>query len=271
MPVNNTVSAFFRPALNRQGAAMQALTVVIHDVAPATLPACQSMLAMIAAVAPMPVSLLVVPRYHGAPSNPAFECWLDEMLAQGHELALHGYTHQDEGVTRGWADHLMRRWYTAGEGEFAGLDEGEAARRLAAGRDWFAAHDWPLHGFVAPAWLMSSGTRQALADQRFAYTATLSRLIELPSQCELPSQSIVFSTRTAWRRASSLVWNRAVAYAQRQSPLLRLELHPTDLAHPAVRASWSGLLADARSDREAMTVADAVHRLPATLWQPGSF
>lgn len=250
---------------------MRALTVVIHDVAPATLPACQRMLEMISAVAPMPVTLLVVPRYHGAPSNPAFEGWLDQMLAQGHELALHGYTHRDEGVMRGWADHLLRRWYTAGEGEFAGLGEAEAARRLIAGRDWFVAHDWPLHGFVAPAWLMSSGTRQALVDQRFTYTATLSRLIELPSQHELPSQSVVYSTRTAWRRAGSLVWNRVVAYAQRQSPLLRLELHPTDLAHPAIRAAWLKVLANACSGRQAMTVADAVIRLPAALWQPGSF
>lgn len=248
---------------------MRALTVVIHDVAPATLPACQQMLELIAAIAPLPVTLLVVPHYHGAPADPAFERWLDGRLAQGDELALHGYTHRDEGRFRSWADYLRRCWYTAGEGEFAALDEAEAARRLAAGRHWFAAHDWPLEGFVAPAWLMSQGTRRALIDQGFAYTATLSRLIELPSQREVRSQSVVYSTRAAWRRASSLVWTKAVAFAERQAPLLRLELHPPDLEHPAVRASWLKLLATAQSERQAMTVAEAVRKLPAGLWQTG--
>jgi hypothetical protein len=239
------------------------LTVVIHDVAPATRPQCEALLQAIGGIARLSLTLLVVPRYHGAPADAAFERWLDLVLARGHELALHGWTHRDDGVPQGWADRLRRRCYTAGEGEFAGLSEAQAARRLHAGRRWFAAHGWPLHGFVAPAWLMSAGTRRAVAGAGFAYTATLSRLIAFPSQAELPSQSLVYSTRQAWRRGLSLAWNGALARVQRDATLCRLELHPPDVLYPAIRASWSRLLEDALPDRQPLTVAQAMQCLAA--------
>lgn len=246
----------------------RALTVVIHDVAPSTLTTCRTLIDAVMGVAAVPLTLLVVPHYHGESRDAVFERWLDEMLARGHELALHGLTHRDDGMPQGWVDGLRRRWYTAGEGEFSALDQSQAAERLACGRRWFAARGWPLHGFVAPAWLMSRGTRRALIDADFAYTATLSRLIALPSLAELRSQSVVYSTRAAWRRAASLVWNEAVAMAQREQPLLRLELHPPDVLHPDILASWSRLLKEGLSDRDPTTVVQATRLLASDFRHP---
>lgn len=239
----------------------RAVSVVIHDVAPLTMASCRVLIDAVRRVADIPLTLLVVPHYHGVPADATFERWLDGALAAGDELALHGWTHRDDGIAQGGIDRLRRRWYTAGEGEFAGLSEQEAAERLARGRRWFAARGWPVQGFVAPAWLMSGGTRRALAAGDFAWTATLSRLIALPSQAELYSQSLVYSTRAGWRRASSLIWNKAVATTQRARPLLRLELHPPDALHPAILASWSTLLRDALAERDAVTVAHAARLL----------
>lgn len=243
--------------------AMPALAVVMHDVAPATLPAVERVLALLREREPaLPVTQLVVPRWHGQPSTPQFDRWLDEAAARGDELVLHGYTHRDDGRPRGLVDLLRRRVYTAGEGEFAALDARDAARRLRQGRLWFAAGGWPLHGFVAPAWLMSEGTWEALADAPFDYTCTLRRLVSLPGRRAWRCRSLVYSTRAAWRRAASCAWNAGLARLQRQAPLLRLELHPPDADHAAVRQSWSGLLdAALRDGRQPLTLHAAVRQL----------
>ena len=118
-----------------------------------------------------------------------------------------------------------------------------------------------LHGFVAPAWLTSAGTWAALDELGFGYACTLSRLVALPSRRSLRAQSLVYSTRAAWRRALSLGWNEAVARVERSRPLLRFELHPADAEHASVRRSWMRLLDAALREREAVTLSQAVQRL----------
>lgn len=238
------------------------VVIVLHDVAPATWPACQRVLQCIAGIASVPVTLLVVPRYHGNPPDApvnAWLAWLDAAAQRGDELVLHGYTHLDEGTPNGWLDALRRRWYTAGEGEFAALSKTEAAWRLKAGISWFKKHGWPLQGFVAPAWLMSPGTLAAVRELRFSYTCTLSALMDLQSGRRLQSQSIVYSTRSGWRRALSVPWNAVVARRQRRAPLLRFELHPGDADYDAIRQSWMSLLQQALDDgRRPVTLREAV-------------
>ncbi|MDB5821033.1 MAG: hypothetical protein JWQ11_4673, partial [Rhizobacter sp.] len=186
----------------------------------------------------------------------------------GDEIALHGYLHQDDGIPRNSFDKLRRRWYTAGEGEFSALSCDEASQRLAAGIQWFADNRWPLHGFVAPAWLMSSGTWQALgklaATQSLSYTSTLRHLYALGSSGgtdreaveprTLTSQSHVYSTRAGWRRACSVAWNHTLASLQTETPLIRFELHPHDADYPGVLRNWQRLLAKQLERRKAVTV-----------------
>jgi predicted deacetylase len=214
------------------------LAVVLHDVAAGTQAACERLIAAVHEVADVPLTLLAVPRYHCAPSTRDFIDWLDDRYVRGDEVALHGYTHQDDGVPAGFVDHLRRRHYTRGEGEFADLPPTEAARRITAGVRWFSRQGLVLRGFVAPAWLMSPGTWEALRCADLAYTCTLRRFVLLPERHAFASRGIVYSTSTAWRRNVSLAWNAAVAATLRHNPLLRLELHPHDADHPAIRRSW---------------------------------
>jgi predicted deacetylase len=242
------------------------LSVTIHDVAPATQARCERLLEQVERDGPLPITWLVVPRYHHERSTPGFERWIETRLERGDELALHGFTHLDEApVTPNWIDQARRRWYTAGEGEFAALGRREASERLDAGRRWFERRGWPLRGFVAPAWLLGAGAWEALCAQPFDYTCTLTRLVALPKLNAglraLQGRSIVFSTRAAWRRQVSLAWNGAVVRQQQHAQWMRFELHPSDVEHDWIGAALRRWLERARcGGREAATLGALVDR-----------
>ncbi|MDF5938602.1 DUF2334 domain-containing protein [Pseudomonas aeruginosa] len=90
--------------------------------------------------------------------------------------------------------YFMRRIYTW-EGEFYALDHAEAKTRLAAGIELFRRRGWPLHGFVAPAWLMSAGTRQALGESGLRYTSDPSNLHLLPHLQPIEAPGLVWSAQ----------------------------------------------------------------------------
>ncbi len=232
------------------------LVVSMHDVAPATWERCRRVLAAVREVADIPVTLLVVPAYHGQCSaQPAFEARMTERLAAGDELALHGYFHCDPQAPDGLVDWLRRRVYTV-EGEFAALCAREAAERIHLGERWFAANDWPLAGFVAPAWLLGPGAWAALRAHRdLLYTSTLTRLHLLQSAECIRAPCLTYSTRAAWRRLGSRAWNPALASAASSAPIVRLGLHPDDAEDSAVRRSWQRCLDRLLKDRQPVTKA----------------
>lgn len=244
----------------------KAMSITVHDVAPATQANCERLIGRIEHHGRVPLTLLVVPRYHHQCSTVEFERWIERRLRGGDELALHGFTHLDEAQPARGIDHLRRRWYTAGEGEFAAIDSESARQRLEAGRRWFAQRGWPVRGFVAPAWLLGTGAWTALREQPFDYTCTLTRLIELAGAGTtlraLSGRSIVFSTRSAWRRQASLAWNAALAWAQRDAQWLRFELHPGDAEVRPVDTLIGRLLERAFGDRrDVLTLSTVVERL----------
>lgn len=249
-------------------AAPRHFCVVLHDVAPARWAGCVRVLAQLQQLAQeagvaLPVTLLVVPHMHGQQHMPgAYLRWLQRLSRGGHELALHGLTHRDEApaATR-LAEHALRRWYTAGEGEFASLDRSSAERRLATGRAWAAGHGLPMQGFVAPAWLLSEPAWEAVQAAGFDYTCTLRRVVALPGRQRLEARSMVFSTRSAWRRGLSVLWNGWLARRQRHAPLLRFELHPGDADHAAVRRCWTRVLRQALRERQPLRLAEVAAQL----------
>ncbi|MDL5033830.1 polysaccharide deacetylase family protein [Pelomonas sp. APW6] len=225
------------------------LAAVIHDVAPETWSRCRILVAALEGLGIAPLSLLVVPHYHGGPRNVAFERWLLQRAALGDELVLHGYDHRDPLTPQGPAQRWLRRVYTAGEGEFAALDHDEALRRLRAGRDWMGSLGVRPAGFVAPAWLMSRGTWEALREQPLRYTCTLREVTLLPQGPSLRCTAQVWSSRSAWRRAASIAWNGALRRLQSDRLLLRLELHPADAGHASTWASWRDVAIAAMGQR----------------------
>lgn len=228
----------------------------IHDVAPRTLVACRQISAAIEAIAPaLPLTLLVVPCYHGDRDIPReYVNWIEQRLARGDELALHGYTHRDDApMPRSWAGNVRRAAYTDREGEFSALTRDEAIERIERGRTWFAERGWPLHGFVAPAWLLSDGTWEALRAFDFSYTTTLARFHVLRPRVVLRAPSVVYSTRSAWRRNASLVWNAALTRASAGARLVRVGFHPADAQHADVMAHALARIRRLAGERQALT------------------
>ena len=221
------------------------LALVLHDVAPETWPDYAEFVARVDDLArthgPIPITWLVVPDFHHRSDCRLDETFLARMhgrLAAGDELALHGCYHSDDAPPpRTPRDWFMRRFYTW-EGEFYALDEHQAADRLDKGIALFRSQAWPLTGFVAPAWLMSEGTRHALAKRDFVYTSDPQHLYTLPDFTPLEAPGLVWSARSVWRRGMSRLVNETQRWRSRQAPLLRLGLHPVDMRHASVREYW---------------------------------
>lgn len=248
----------------------RAIAIQLHDVAPACWEGCSRVLRVLRALAqdqgtPLPVTLLVVPRWHANPATPEpYLQWLRHQLQRGHGMAIHGYTHRDDGPpAAGWRDRLRREIWTAGEGEFAALDRRSAAARLAGAQAWAAAHGLPAKGFVPPGWLLNGDARHAAADAGFDHLCTFRDLQVLPDGPVLATPALIFSTRARWRRTLSCAWNPWVARRAREAPLLRLDLHPDDAEHADVRRCWTRLLRDALGTRTPVLLADAAAALRA--------
>ncbi|MDE1163939.1 MAG: DUF2334 domain-containing protein [Pseudomonas sp.] len=220
---------------------MAEVLVVLHDVSPQTWEDYQPFVEAVDALGEIPMTWLVVPDFHhhnDLDNFPAFRRLLARRLELGDELALHGYYHADDGpmpVTP--QDFFMRRIYTW-EGEFYRLSADQALARLEAGLAMFQRHDWPVHGFVAPAWLMSEGTRHALRQLPLAWTSDPQHLYTLPDFTQVDAPGLVWSAGSAWRRGLSKVLSDWRTQHWHQAPCIRLGLHPVDMRHDFSRNYW---------------------------------
>ena len=252
--------------------AARRLCVSIHDVAPATWAQCRMLLDAVAAVADIPLTMLVVPAYHGAAETvPWFDHQMERRVACGDELALHGYTHMDDGPpARSWREAYARQVYTRSEGEFAALAPNDAAERLALGMQWFARRGWALRGFVAPAWLLGAGGWHAVRQSGLLYTTTWRRFYLLQDRRSVEAPSLVYSSRNAWGRALSRQAVSWTARQQRQAPLVRLSLHPADVHDGATILHFQKLLEQLLRQRQAVTKATYAETLLASLDEASS-
>ena len=214
------------------------LIVSVHDVAPKTQEACAQIVRELTQLGVTACSLLVVPNYHGAGEScedRQFVRWLRDLEAQGHEVVIHGYYHQRPRAGRETLrKRLLTRYYTRDEGEFYDLDYEEAFRRIASARERFKAAGLTPRGFIAPAWLLGPEAERAAADAEMEYTTGLTSIRDLRFGQRVHARSLVYSTRSRWRRAVSLAWNGGLSFALAGSPVMRLSIHPPDLRHSAV-------------------------------------
>ena len=238
------------------------LCIAIHDVSPSTWPHCERLLASLRTLGRIPVTLAVVPDFHGegrVDRSVSFMRALDACVAEGAEIALHGYRHLDDGQApsdiHSW---IQRRLLTAGEGEFAALSADEASSRIQKGRELLAACGWQTFGFIPPAWLTGEGTRQALRYSSMVYSSSHFALLRLADNKVIDAPCITVSARSAWRRAASKLWLNAVETATAGAPLLRIAMHPVDAQHHDIKKRWLELIARLLASRTALTKLAAV-------------
>ena len=239
-----------------------ALNVVLHDVTPESWPVYQDFIHAVDALGHVPLTLLVVPDFHHQfhlDRFPDFRNAIERRIACGDEVVLHGYYHHDDSPLQpNPVNWFMRRIYTH-EGEFYSLDEMQARQRLQQGLELFHRYRWPVAGFVAPAWLMSQGTQAALRGLPLRYTSDLTGLIRLPDWQRLDTPTLVWSSRSAWRRRASRHWNQFRLRQSLSSPLLRLGLHPIDMRYREAVHFWLETLETLLATRTALTKAQWVN------------
>jgi len=241
----------------------RSLVVSIHDVSPVTREAVDGILQGLAKAVVPRVSLLVVPdHHHRAPiaGNAAFAEWLQSLVAAGHEPVLHGYYHQRaRKAHESVSTRFFTRMYTADEGEFFDIGLADARALITSGRDALAeCAGTASSGFIAPAWLLSDEGETAARDLGFSYTTRLKTIVDLPGRKTMASQSLCWSVRSASRRIVSLRWNHFLFGQLRHNPLLRISIHPPDIAHPGIWRQILALASQAAKDRQPLTYRDFI-------------
>lgn len=243
------------------------LCIAVHDVAPETWPQCVRLFAMLDALGAPPLTLLVVPDWHGRgriDRAPGFLREMEKRIERGDEIALHGYFHRDDApkprTPTAW---FYRRMLTASEGEFADLPSDVAELRMRRGLELFAGLGWKVNGFVPPAWLASAGTRLALRRSGVRWTSTHTRLISFghPQNCgerHILAPCLTASSRSAWRRVASRAWLHAALLGTQRAELLRVGLHPVDAEHVDPLECWREILTVLLNQRAALTKSEAV-------------
>jgi peptidoglycan/xylan/chitin deacetylase (PgdA/CDA1 family) len=119
--------------------------------------------------------------------------------------------------------------------EFWELPYEEAFQRLIHGKSIMAKCGFHATGFVAPAWMMSEETLDALRDTGFQYTNTHTHLINT----QTGAKKFVVVTSQRPRSLLSLpgvaVTNGIAKYVESQGKPLRIAIHPADLMSPRLR------------------------------------
>ena len=235
------------------------LLASIHDVSPRFESEIERLLDLLGPHVGERLAMLVVPNHWGdAPIRPGspFASRLRGWADSGIEIFLHGYFHRDQAGHSRPADRLRASLMTAREGEFLGLSRSDAAARIAEGRALLeGVIGREIDGFVAPAWLYSSGARDALADCAIPVAEDHLRVWSPVSGKQLASGPVItWASRTQLRLASSL----AAASALRHAPLkvLRVGVHPPDSRHPILLRSIEKTMRKAAADRRLGRYAD---------------
>lgn len=239
------------------------LVVSFHDLTPVSRPLCDRFLRCLEAWGVPRISLLVVPRWHRGQAftaDRAFVSWLKERAAQGHEVSLHGFFHRAERVTGGPVARFLGQIYTAREGEFFQIRFCEAEQKVREGLALFQQAGLPVCGFTPPAWLLSREGREALKYLGLSYTTSLQHVDFLQAGRRLRAPTLVFSSRSAWRRYVSQAWVRFAFNRHRHCPLLRVAVHPLDFMYPAIEQSLYSLIQRGIETRTPCTYRDLLAR-----------
>ncbi|APR99646.1 DUF2334 domain-containing protein [Pajaroellobacter abortibovis] len=227
--------------------------VSIHDVSPVFAEEVEAALAYCRQAGVVP-TLLVVPNFHGQwplSHHPDFCARLRKLQGQGHEIFLHGLTHQSrtqppsKRVTHhaptlrpsqptGLSWHFAQRMVSNYEAEFFDLSLAEADERLQQGIETFNLVGLQVHGFIPPAWSMPCWMLSLLAKHGFSFTEDHTTIYNPCIGLKKKSVVLNYATRSPARLLSTAAYCRLMRHAHRITPL-RFVIHPTDMRYVLIR------------------------------------
>jgi len=237
----------------------------VHDVTPAHAQRLAVLYDLLDELAVTRYALLVVPDWHGGWPLQQFDEFVAGLQARvraGAEIVLHGLRHDEAGQPRTLAHWARTYGRTDREGEFASLEPSAARSRIDRGLEVLRAARLEPIGFVPPAWLGGRELARVVREAGLGFTedtraiAALGpgrpiRRIRAPATC--------WSTRPPrWRAAGSVVVAALRLRLERHRPLVRVALHPSDVASPAVLASCRRTLGALLATRRVTTYGEVV-------------
>lgn len=186
-------------------------------------------------------AMLVVPDHwgeHPLSGNAAFARRLRDWADSGIEMFVHGWFHKDLSRHHGLAAFKARHM-TASEGEFLGLSELEATRRMRDGRALIEdITGREVAGFIAPAWLYGPGAMAALENCGFALAEDHMKVWSPQTGKTLAKGPVVtWASRSPMRIASSLAFAALARKAFAPLPVARIAVHPGDVTKPSILSS----------------------------------
>jgi predicted deacetylase len=197
--------------------------------------------------------MLVVPNHWGrAPisEDKQFQVQLRHWANEGVEMFVHGWFHKDN-YQHGWLNDLKARHLTNREGEFLGLDEETAYKRIVDGRSLVEdIIGRPIAGFVAPAWLYGAPAKRALQNSGIRIAEDHFRIWDpLTGQTLSSSPVISWATRTWIRAQSSKAFAAVARHTLGPFSAVRLAVHPSDCTNPSVMASITRTIETLKTSR----------------------
>ncbi len=236
----------------------KSLVVSIHDVAPPVVSQVREILGQLRAAGIGSTSLLVIPNFQGKwpiDQHPDFCKWLHERRQAGDEIVLHGYEHVEVKAPKSVVEKIQNRVCTVGEGEFLSLSYAEARERLEWGLATFRKADLHTTGFVAPSWLMSAGTLDAIRDLGIQYTNTYVQFTDLRSGRTAIAPSLVFgpgNLNEDW----ALRAQRVMGGFLRRFSVVRVVIHPPCIENSRRFSQILGLIRTQLESRVASTYGE---------------
>ena len=223
------------------------ISVTIHDIRPQCFERVALVCDWLADQGIERTTLLVVPAPDLHPVNHLSDGlveWLSEQRNAGACVAQLGLCNVDR------SHHSRTRlWHRAGlrssAAEFANLDPAETKRALGAGRRILHLADLEPEGFVAPGYGYTAALHQSLAS-RFKWWISESRLHTPLTGARGAAMPRAVSAKNIRR------WS---ARAAQESPLLRVDLHPSDLDDSRAVDSFERLF-DRAHERRAVSFGE---------------
>jgi predicted deacetylase len=249
--------------MQRERASAKTIAVALHGIEPATFERCALIRDWLSDHGVHRATLLVIPARDLHPvgeRSPAMVAWLAERSRAGDSIAQHGF-HHDPLHPEAGARQLLAIAPGRRAGEFTGLDVLETRRAVEAGWRVLKLAGIAPDGFVAPAYAYTSALREALA-QRFSWWASLLRVHRASTDRNSsplgprPPLAPAFSLATAGTlaRLSSPALLRLGALLPTSS--LRVDVHPSDLAHSRHMLALEWVLAREGASRTAVTYGE---------------
>jgi uncharacterized protein len=229
--------------------------VSIHDVSPLGSLELEGALEICHAASVRP-ALLVVPDFHGrAPllADSSFCARLRALQGDGHEIYLHGFTHQSGVHFNASAGHNRLAWLFAqriasgGEAEMSDVAETEGQRRIEQGHRVLEQAGLRVDGFVAPAWSMPKWLLAQLAERGCRFTEDHWHVYDPAAHHRRTSFVLNWATRSPARVLSTVGWCRIAKYARATLPA-RIAIHPGDMRFRLVRREIARILDWAKGD-----------------------